>query len=150
VRKQPAAQVVAPESHQPSGDPAPQGPRGAEISPLPGGILAFNTESNETDVVDSEGLAHFTFDFTNLSRQDVTIVAVDTSCRCTTAETPALPWTIAPQATGKIPVMMDTEHETGRDLETVTVTTLQGTKELTVVVVIPPESTNADQAGPSK
>ena len=118
--------------------PVPDRP---ESSPLPDGILAFNTVSNETRVTEGEPRAHFTFDFTNLSHQEVTILAVDTSCSCTTVETPSLPWKLGPEATGKIPVAMDVEHETGRDLETVTVTTSQGQKELTVVSVISPVST---------
>lgn len=147
-RQSAAPSVARAKLLQPPGNPAPPVPVRPESTPLPDGILAFNSLSNDAAVIEGDPRAHFTFDFTNISRQDVTILAVDTSCSCTTVETPPLPWTVAPRATGKIPVEMDVEHETGRDLETVTVTTSQGQKELTVVSVISPASTNTGKAGP--
>lgn len=142
VRRQYATEMAREDLHQPSTLSAPPVLASTEKDSLPAGILAFNSVSNETRVNEGELQAHFNFDFTNISPQALTIIAVDTSCSCTTVETPSLPWTITPQATGKIPVTMDVEHETGRDLETVTLTTSRGTNELTVVAVISPASTS--------
>jgi hypothetical protein len=149
-RPQSAAPVAPANSDQPSTNRPPSSPGGAESKRLPPGILAFNTESNQTKVVQGEPQAHFTFDFTNVSPREITIVAIDTSCACTTTDPPPLPWKVGPHETGRIPVAMDVEHDTGRMSETVTLTTLQGLKDLTVVTVISPAPTNANQASPPK
>ena len=145
-----AAETAAPYLNQPSSMSVPILRSQPETNSLPDGILAFNALSNETRVIEGEPRAQFTFDFTNVSPQPLTIIAVDTSCSCTTVDTPALPWIIAPHATGKIPVTMDVEHETGRDLETIALNTSRGTNELTVVAIILPASTNAAQTIPSQ
>ena len=106
--------------------------------PLPQGILAFDGELKQTTVHEGDTQAHFIFNFTNVSSKDVTISAVRTSCGCTTAELPPMPWILPSHAKGRIPVTMNVLGHTGKDFKTVTVTTLQGFKTLNVEADILP------------
>jgi mono/diheme cytochrome c family protein len=105
---------------------------------LPEGVLAFDADKKESTVHEGDPQAHFVFNFTNTSSKEVTISAVKTSCGCTTAELPAMPWKLASHARGRIPVTMNVAGHTGTNTKTVTVTTLQGFKTLTVVANILP------------
>lgn len=115
-----------------------------ESSPMPDGIMAFDSESEERTVTEGEPEANFKFVFTNISKKDVTITDVHTSCSCTTTDLPTSPWKIAPGKVGELPVVMDVEHEPpGTVSQSVTLITLQGTKELSVETIVKPESTNS-------
>jgi hypothetical protein len=102
------------------------------LVPLPQGILAFDGELKQATVHEGEAQAHFVFNFTNISSKEVIINTVTTSCGCTTAELPPMPWTLPPRAKGRIPVTMNVLGHTGKSSKTITVTTAQGFKTLTV------------------
>jgi cytochrome c5 len=107
--------------------------------PLPQGILVFDAELKQTTVHEGDAQAHFMFNFTNVSSKDVTISGVKTSCGCTTAELPPMPWTLPPHAKGRIPVTMNVLGHTGKDAKTVTINTIQGFKTLNVEAnILPP------------
>jgi mono/diheme cytochrome c family protein len=107
---------------------------------LPAGLLAFDAEKKEDTVHEGEPQAHFVFNFTNTSSKEVTVCDVKTSCGCTTAELPPMPWNVAPHTRGRIPVTMNVMGRTGTNTKTLTVTTLQGFKTLDVVAnVLPPD-----------
>jgi len=113
-------------------------------APLPHGILVFDAELKQTTVHDGDAQAHFMFNFTNVSSKDVTISGVKTSCGCTTAELPQMPWILPPHAKGRIPVTMNVLGHTGKDSKTVTVTTVLGFKTLNVEAnILPPPEDNS-------
>ncbi len=106
---------------------------------LPPGILAFDAELKQSTVHEGDAQAHFVFNFTNVSSNEVTISAVKTSCGCTTAELPPMPWTLPPHAKGQIPVTMNVLGHTGKSTKNITVTTIQGSKTLNVEAnILPP------------
>jgi mono/diheme cytochrome c family protein len=94
--------------------------------PLPEGVLAFDSDKKVENVREGEAQARFLFRFTNVSSNEVNISSVTTSCGCTTAELPPMPWKVPPGARGRIPVTMNVAGHTGRSSKTVTVSTPQG------------------------
>jgi cytochrome c553 len=63
--------------------------------------------------------------------------SVTTSCGCTTAHLPPMPWTVVPGADGKIDVTVNLAGKTGIVIKTVTVNSTAGTKVLQVRVTLP-------------
>jgi len=107
---------------------------------LPEGILAFDATLKKDIVHEGDTQAHFIFTFTNLTSESVIISKVSTSCGCTTAKLPPMPWTLAPHTKGQIPVNMNLPYFTGTRSKTVTVTTFKGFQTLTVEADILPHS----------
>jgi cytochrome c5 len=106
---------------------------------LPAGLLAFDAETKKDTVHEGDSLAHFVFNFTNTTSKLITISEVKTSCGCTTAELPPMPWNVAPHARGRIPVTMNVLGHIGTNTKTLTVTTLLGFKTLDVEAnILPP------------
>lgn len=105
---------------------------------LPPNILAFDAETQEFDATNNEPQATFTFNLTNISSSDVTIITLATSCGCTVARTPAMPWKLAAGESGQIPVTMNLAGKNGIVFKTITVSTDQGVKTLTVKAAITP------------
>jgi mono/diheme cytochrome c family protein len=69
--------------------------------------LVFNSELLETQPEPGATNALFTFSFTNTSPQSVTLTKVQTSCGCTAAQLPQLPWTIAANEANSFTVSMN-------------------------------------------
>ena len=118
--------------------------------PLTDGILAWNNTSQSTNAAADDTQAHFVFDFTNLSPENVVIMDVHPSCGCTTAQLPPLPWTIPPGAHEQIPVTVNIAGKSGSLFKTVNVATDQGSKTLmlriNILPVAAPTMTDADRA----
>jgi hypothetical protein len=116
--------------------------------PLPQGLLAFDAERIQATVHEGDEQAHFVFNFTNISSKEVIIDAVTTSCGCTTAELPQMPWIVPSRAKGQIPVTMNVLGHTGKVSKTVTVVAAQGSKTLNVEANILPvaNSNNTNNA----
>ena len=89
-----------------------------------------NTKPGETNVL-------FTFALTNISQQTVTINGVHTSCGCTVAKLPQIPWTFAPGDNGTFEVSLDVRNKVGVVTKTVTVNSTAGFRYLTVRASIP-------------
>jgi hypothetical protein len=70
--------------------------------PLPNGIFAWDALIKAVDAVQGQDFARFTFNFTNISGGNVTILNVKPGCGCTTAELPPVPRTITPATVGTI------------------------------------------------
>jgi cytochrome c553 len=102
------------------------------VGPLPAGILAFDSESKEYTTKSGEIIAPFLFNLTNISATEVTVTYVQTSCGCTTAQLPPMPWKIPPGGIGEIPVNMNVQGKSGMVLKTVTLHTDKGQKPLMV------------------
>ena len=105
---------------------------------LSNNIITWDADSREYTAKPGEMTAPFMFSFTNVSPQDVTINSVGTSCGCTVAQLPPLPWKLTPGTNGVIPVTMNLAGKSGVVFKTVTVNTDKGTKSLIVKVTIEP------------
>lgn len=116
------------------GSPAAQVP----VNPLPNGILVFDAEIKQTTVHEGEAQANFVFNLQNASKKPLVINAVKTSCGCTVAKVPPLPWVLKPQEKGQIAVTMNVLGYADKSTKEVTVYTDQGSKSLTVVAIITP------------
>jgi hypothetical protein len=98
--------------------------------------LIWDSMVKTTNIVTGEKEAHFTFAFTNVSSSNATILGVQTSCGCTTAQLPPLPWVIAPGTNGQIGIKVNIAATSGTLSKTVTVATDKDSEMLTVKIVI--------------
>ena len=102
-------------------------------------LIAWDSEAQATTAETGAGEAHLTFIFTNVSPSNVTITDVHTSCGCTTAQLPALPWSIQSGTNGQIRVTVNLAGKSGTLFKTVTLNTDKGSKVLFVKVgILPP------------
>jgi mono/diheme cytochrome c family protein len=111
------------------------------IGSLPDGVLAWNDLMKSVEATADQDEAHFTFNFTNVSPGNVTILDAHGSCGCTTAQLPQLPWTIPPGTNGQIGVTvnLNATGKSGSLLKTVNVSTDKGSKVLMVrISFLPP------------
>lgn len=107
-----------------------------ENDPLPDGVIVWNTLMATTNVPADSDKAHFLFAFTNISSDKIAILKVQTSCGCTTAELPPLPWVVASRTSGTIPVTVDLAGKQGVLFKSVTVGTDKGSKTLYLRITI--------------
>jgi cytochrome c553 len=118
--------------------------------PLAGGIIVWDNTIKETNAPADAASAYFVFSFTNVSTNNVVILNVHTSCGCTTAQLPPLPWTLPAGTNGQIGVNVNFAGKTGTLLKTVTVTADKGTQTLMVKInILPPVTptlSDADRA----
>ncbi len=111
----------------------------AQGGPLTPNVLAWDSELKETTVKTGEPAAQYLFSFTNVSPGEISINHVQTSCGCTVAQLPALPWKIASGTSGQIPVTMNLAGKSGVVFKTITVNTDKGWKMLTIkTTILPP------------
>jgi mono/diheme cytochrome c family protein len=99
-------------------------------------ILVFDGDQKETRIDAGTVEAQFKFAVTNVSPGDVTVFAVRTSCGCTTAHLPPMPWKLAPGDGGELDITMNVAGKNGTVAKTVTVSTDKGNKVLIVKTVI--------------
>lgn len=124
--------------------PLPARPAVASLGVLTN--LTFDAEVKELKLEQNELDASFTFSLTNVSAANVTIQSVRTSCGCTVAQVPNLPWTVAPGADGTFGIHMDLRGKRGPVTKSVFIMTDQGNKTLYVRSVIPePPAMTDDQ-----
>jgi len=118
--------------------------------PLPDGVLVFDDLMKAVDAAADQDAAHFTFNFTNASSGNVTILDVHPSCGCTTAQLPQLPWTVASGTNGQIGITVNLAGKNGMLFKTINISTDKGTKTLMVRVNIlqpvVPTMTDEDRA----
>lgn len=100
-------------------------------------ILAWDGLVKEANLKPGETSAHFQFAFTNTSPQEVMVNAVRTSCGCTVAKVPRMPWPIPAGTNAAFEVTVDVRGKSGTVTKTVTVDTSAGYRYLTVRVAIP-------------
>jgi mono/diheme cytochrome c family protein len=120
--------------------PAPAIPVTPPTGQLPNEVVAWDGDQKEAIVNAGEPEAHFKFNLTNVSAEAVTIHSVATSCGCTTAHLPPMPWKLEPGTNGEINVTLNLAGKSGTVFKTVTVSTDKGNKTLMVkaVIVAPP------------
>jgi mono/diheme cytochrome c family protein len=100
-------------------------------------VLAWDGLVKEETLKPGATSGHFTFSFTNTAPEEVVIHFVRTSCGCTTAKLPPLPWRIPPGGTGSFDVELDARGKSGVVTKTVTVESSAGYRYLTVRVALP-------------
>ncbi len=101
------------------------------------GALKWDSMTKDYEAKPGETEAKFTFSLTNVSKADVTISGVHTSCGCTVAKLPHQPWVVAPGENGEIGVTVDLRGKFGSITKTATVTSTAGQIPLMVKIVIP-------------
>jgi mono/diheme cytochrome c family protein len=104
----------------------------------------FDAESKTLDATAGETNLTFRFAFTNTSAAEVTIDRVQTSCGCTTAKLPPLPWKVAAGTSGSFEVVADLRGKRGLFSKMVYVYTSQGFKPLNLKVKLPETNLAAD------
>ena len=109
--------------------------------PLPDGIIAWDGLFKAVDAVEGQDFARFTFSFTNISGDKVTILSAKGSCSCTTVQMPPAPWTIPPGSIGIIKVSVDLANKFGTLFKSAVVTTDKGNKRLLLRINILPAAT---------
>lgn len=108
----------------------------AGLKPISDGLLAWDSETQETTVKFGTPQAFTAFSLTNISEDPVTITSVRTSCGCTAAKLPPMPWTLDPGTNGTIKVTMNLAGKRGTVIKTVTVNSDKGFKTLYVKTTI--------------
>ena len=112
--------------------------------------LVWDSTSKETNATADAGNAHFDFSFTNVSAGNVVILNVRTSCGCTTAQLPPLPWIIPAGTNGQIGANVNFAGKSGMLLKTMTVTSDKGFQTLmlkiTILPPVVPTQSEADRA----
>jgi mono/diheme cytochrome c family protein len=107
--------------------------------------LKFDAKEKTVNVKTGEQEAKFVFAVTNVSKQDVVIMSVHTSCGCTAAKLPSTPWVIKPGEGGEIGATMNLAGKYGTVTKTVTVVSSAGSIPLIVKSVLPQEAYAAMQ-----
>lgn len=109
--------------------------------------LAWDATSKTYASKPGDVTAPFTFYLTNVSSAEVIINSVTTSCGCTVAELPPLPWHLAAGTNGQIKVAMNLAGKMGHVTKQVNVSSSAGNLALSVNVDIspaaPPAAENA-------
>lgn len=108
-----------------------------QLSYIPTNVLAFDAEAKEYNAKPGEVDIPFTFYVTNVSSEEVIINSVHTSCGCTVAELPSLPWKMAPGDRGEIKVKMDVRGKVGAITKTININSTRGIKILAVTARVP-------------
>jgi len=108
--------------------------------------LVFDAEVKEQKAKPLEFNLSFKFAVTNVSEVPVVIGSVRTSCGCTVAELPDLPWKLEPGADGTFDITMDLHGKRGSITKSVFISSDQGSKTIYVRGILPdPETLTADQ-----
>ena len=103
--------------------------------------LVFDAEIKETKAKPLEFDLKFTFSVTNVSDEAVVIGSVRTSCGCTVADMPELPWALPPGEHGRFDINMDLRGKTGSVTKSVFIATDHGSKTVYVRGVLPDAAT---------
>ncbi len=109
--------------------------------------LKFDAETREYNAKQGEVSAPFTFVVTNVSKSEISINGLHTSCGCTVAQLPTTPYKLLPGSNVAINVTMDLRNKIGQVTKSVNVDTTVGPKSLLVKVNIPQAPTVTPAAG---
>lgn len=115
----------------------PPPPPPAPVVPAAPGVLTWESDVKTYAAKAGELLVATVYYLTNTSPAPVVINSVVTSCGCTTAQLPPMPWTVEPGANGEIGVNMNLAGKTGTVIKTITVNSTAGNKMLQFQVTIP-------------
>jgi len=107
------------------------------LPPANPNALVWDAENKEITPSPGEASGSFTFWFTNVSSTEVIINSVRTSCGCTTAKLPSMPWHVAAGTNGSLDVAIDLRGKSGVISKAVTVDSTAGIKSLIVKINMP-------------
>ncbi|HON08704.1 MAG TPA: DUF1573 domain-containing protein [Verrucomicrobiota bacterium] len=107
------------------------------VTYVPTNVLAFDAEAKEYIAKVGETEVLFSFFVTNVSAGEVVVQSVHTSCGCTIAQLPSIPWKLSPGNSGEIKVKMDVHGKSGQITKTISLNTTHGIKILTVTAKVP-------------
>ena len=126
----------------------PQGGAAPVVTKVDPDALQWDSKQKEVAVKLGENEARFSFAFTNVSKSEVTLQRIQTSCGCTAARLPQEPWLIPPGGRGDISVVMDVRGKmAGKTTKTATVFTSVGQISLMVSSIIPAATAEARSMG---
>ena len=100
-------------------------------------VLTWDSDVKESNAKLGEMTVSTTYFLTNASPLPAVIISIVSSCGCTTAHLPPMPWTLAPGTDGKIDVTMNLAGKSGTVIKTITVNSTAGPKMLQFRVTIP-------------
>lgn len=133
-----ASNPVQPRRVLPKMSGAPPEPKPFQM-PLESNEKAFTWDEVQKtyEAKPGELLARFNFSFTNITSKEVAITSVHTSCGCTVATLPTMPWPIPAGGNGNFDVTTDLKGKTGTIAKTVTIESSAGVRILHVTSIIP-------------
>ena len=99
--------------------------------------LQFDAESKQCAAKPGDVDVEFTFICTNVSRTEISITRLHTSCGCTVAQLPTTPYTLPPGSNVAINVSMNIAGKHGLITKSVNVESSAGLKSLLVSANIP-------------
>lgn len=102
--------------------------------------LSWDAREKELRLQAGESEARFVFAFTNVTKSDVTLERIQTSCGCTAARLPMQPWVIPAGGRGDISVVMDVRGKYGTVTKTATVYSSAGPFQLMVKSIMPTQT----------
>lgn len=102
--------------------------------------LQFDAKEKTVNVKTGETEAKFVFAVTNVSKDEVTVMSVHTSCGCTAAKLPSTPWVLKPGEGGEVGATMNLAGKFGTVTKTVTVVSTAGSIPLFVKAVLPKDA----------
>src|ERR1019366_7134086 len=91
-----------------------------------GNPLVWDAVEKTIEARPGDGAAEFMFQVTNKGAHPVTIQSTRTSCGCTVAVLPSIPWTLAPGDGGVMKVTVDFAGKDGWITKSVTVLSSEG------------------------
>jgi Protein of unknown function (DUF1573) len=106
-------------------------------STLSASAMAWDADAKERVIRIGETNALFTFQFTNVFTNEITLFEMRPSCECTAVHAPSLPWTIKPGEQGTFDATVDLRGKTNSFSRSIQVESSQGSKTLTLHLVIP-------------
>lgn len=120
------------------------------LADLSADIIAWDSMDKAVTVDAGTPNSSFSFSFTNVSSEPVTILSVRTSCGCTTAQLPPMPWLVQPDTPETLNINMNLAGKNGTVIKSVTFQTDKGTKNLLVRTTIVPLPTSSGMATGSR
>lgn len=112
----------------------------APLRPADPAGLQFDAKEKTVNVKVGETEAKFAFAVTNISKEELTIMSVHTSCGCTAARLPSTPWVLKPGEGGEVGATMNLAGKFGTVTKTVTVVSTAGSIPLLVKAVLPKDA----------
>lgn len=99
--------------------------------------LSIDAALKEYTAKPGEQSCVFRFAVKNISKAEIVINQVRTSCGCTVAQLPSQPWKLAPGEGGEVVLTLDFQGKHGTLIKTATIDTATGYKTLTFKAEIP-------------
>ncbi len=100
--------------------------------------ITWDAMDKAVEAKSGDQAAGFFFKATNTSQQPVVIASVRPSCGCTVVDLPAMPWVLAPGASGVLSATVDFSGKDGTLAKSLIVESNGGPQTLTLRITLPP------------